>query len=123
MLFVKQLVWITFLAILTQPYLPWWSISLICFGVAALTSHSKIFSSFLAGFLSVALLWGGYALYIYYYTYPMLTVRISRLITSGNSFKLFLLVAGIGGIIGGLAALCGKYFRIIFRGSRRRSIF
>ena len=88
-------------------YLPWWSIAPACF-IVALIMRLKVGVSFLAGFISLFVLWFGMSWLISSANQDILAHRISLLILkSDNPQSLMLLTAMIGAIVGGLGALSG----------------
>lgn len=92
--------------LLLQLLLPWWSMAIGTAVVAYLTGN-KGFVSFVAGFLSIALLWGLFAFYIDLKTSSILTEKINQLLPV-NAFALTILV---GGLVGGFAALTGALLK------------
>lgn len=92
-------------------YLPWWSIALAAFLVAALVPQ-KPFRSFLAGFTALFLLWGGLSFFISRANEHILAHKISLLLIKSDSpYLLMLATAFIGALVAGLAALSGSYLR------------
>ena len=95
-------------------FLPWWSIAIVCF-VVAVCIPQKNWLSFMAGFISLFLLWYGLSFWMSFQNGHLLANRISILILKQeNSFLLVLITALIGGMVGGLAALSGSLIRKIF---------
>lgn len=97
-----------------QQLLPWWSIALI----AALLSFAfniRVGMSFLAGFLAVALLWGGYAGYLNTMNEGILAARMGALFGGINGIILVLITGLLGGILGGLGALTGSLGRQLLK--------
>jgi hypothetical protein len=92
-------------------YLPWWSIAIVAFVVAALIPQRPGIS-FLCGFVALFLLWGILSFWLSAENEHILAHRVSLLILKTQSaFLLILITALIGGIIGGLAALTASYLR------------
>lgn len=92
-------------------WLPWWSVSLAAFLVAALV-HQRPLRALLAGFLGIFLLWGGLALWIDLANNHLLSQKIAAILKLGSSsFPLVLITGIIGGLVGGVAALAGSFFR------------
>jgi len=96
------------LGALLQYFFPWWTMAIGAFAVAFLFDH-KAFPSFAVGFLSIALLWVGYALIIDISTQSILTEKLNRLLPINS----LVLTALLGGLVGGLGALTGSLFRKI----------
>lgn len=92
-------------------YLPWWSVALVAFVVAALIPQ-KPGKAFLSGFMALFLCWGCLAFYIDLKNDHILSQRVAELIVkSSSSWVMVLLTAFIGGLVAGLAALAGSYLR------------
>jgi hypothetical protein len=92
-------------------YLPWWSIAVVAFIVAALIPQ-KPFLGFLSGFIALFLLWGITAFVISSNNGDILAHKISMLILKmDNPLLLVVMTAFIGGLVGGFASLAGSYLR------------
>lgn len=99
------------LAFVAGLYLPWWSIALAAFIVAALIRQTP-FRSFLSGFLGLLILWGGLAQWIDIKNKGLLSQKIATIIPLGGSaFLLVLVTAFLGALVAGMAALSGSYLR------------
>lgn len=99
------------LAFVSGLYLPWWSIAVAAFIVAALV-HQKAGKAFLSGFLGVFLLWAGLALWIDMKNNGVLSQKIAELLKlGGNSLLLILVTAFIGGLVAGFGAMTGSFLR------------
>ena len=103
-------------------YLPWWSIGPACF-VVALIMRMRVGIAFLAGFVSLFILWFGMSWWISTNNQDILAHRISMLILKKDSPEsLMLLTALIGAIVGGLGALSGGLLgKIIYDNSKVKS--
>lgn len=100
-------------------YLPWWSIAPACF-IVALIMRLNVGVSFLAGFVSLFVLWFGMSWFISSANQDILAHRISLLIFKrDNPQSLMLLTAMIGAIVGGLGALSGGILSKIFLESKK----
>ncbi|MBN9351464.1 MAG: hypothetical protein J0H55_12355 [Chitinophagaceae bacterium] len=109
MRFLVSLILIALLSYVLCLFLPWWSIAIAAFVVAALIPQ-KGFLSFVSGFASLFLLWGVMALFISNGNHDILANRISTLIFKvDNPFLLILLTAFVGALVAGIAALAGSY--------------
>lgn len=96
-------------------YLPWWSLSLAAFLVAALIPVKPGWA-FLAGFISLFLLWGGLAWFQSLSNNHILAHRLSQMILKKDDPLMLALVAAlIGAVVGGFAALSGRLARSLFR--------
>jgi len=92
-------------------FLPWWSIAIACF-VVAICIPQKNWVSFIAGFISLFLLWYGLSFWMSFQNGHILANRISKFILlQENSFLLVFITAFIGGIVGGFSALSGTLIR------------
>lgn len=92
-------------------FLPWWSIALAAFIVAALIPQ-KQGSSFITGFAALFLLWAGLSFFISHNNNHLLAHKMSQLILKlDNPYLLILVTALIGALVAGFAALAGSYLR------------
>ena len=99
------------LAFVLGLFLPWWSIAIAAFGVAALIPQ-KALKAFLSGFLGVFILWGGLAWWIDINNQGILSKKIAELMQiPGKPFVLILPTGLIGGLVAGFAALSGSFLR------------
>ncbi len=111
MRFVLSTMLIASLSFLAGLYLPWWSIAIIAFGVAALLRQS-VFYGFLSGFLGIFLLWGLLSTWINLKNESLLSHKIAELFKlGGSSLLLIFITAFIGGLVGGFAAMSGSTLR------------
>lgn len=92
-------------------YLPWWSIAITAFAVAALIPQQPL-RAFLTGFLALFVLWIVLALFIDMNNDHLLSMKISELLFKSHSHALIMSVTGlVAGLVGGFAALAGAYLR------------
>lgn len=92
-------------------FLPWWSIAIAAFMVAALIPQ-RPFKSFLTAFTALFLLWGGLSFWISNTNNHVLAHKVSQLILKmDNPILLILVTAFIGALVAGFAALAGSYLR------------
>jgi hypothetical protein len=92
-------------------FLPWWSIAIAAFVVAALIPQ-KPFKSFLTAFIALFLLWGGLSFWMSNNNDDVLAHKVSQLILKMDSpVMLVLATALIGALVAGFAALAGSYLR------------
>lgn len=106
-----QILLIALISFLAQLVLPWWSLSIVAFGVCYWRSQSSG-RAFLYGFLGVALVWLLYALLIHLRTDGIFSGRMSQLIFQSNNPLLALIgTAVLGGLVGGLAGMSGFFVR------------
>ena len=115
MKFIVSILLIAILAFAVGLYLPWWSLAVVAFVVAALIQQGAL-KAFLSGFLGVFLLWGILAFIIDQKNQHVLSVKVAQLLPLGGSFFLLILVtAFIGGLVGGLGAMAGSFTRTVRR--------
>lgn len=111
MKFIISLVLTALLSFAACLYLPWWSIAIAAFIVAALIPQ-KPFKAFIAAFLALLLLWGGLSFWISNNNDHILAHKVSLLILKmDNPYLLILATALIGALVAGFAALSGSYLR------------
>lgn len=111
MKFFVSIVLIALLSMAACLYLPWWSIAIMAFAVAAIIPQ-KPFLSFLSGFIALFLLWGGLSFFISSNNDHLMAKKISILLLQSDSpFTLVLATAFIGALVAGLAALSGSFVR------------
>jgi hypothetical protein len=92
-------------------YLPFWSAGLVAFLVAVFI-YQKPGMAYLAGFVSILLLWALLAWWIDAQNDSILSTRMATLFPLGGSSALLILITGIvGAIVGGLSALSGSFLR------------
>lgn len=113
MKFIISILLIALLSFAAGLYLPWWSLALVAFVVAALI-HQRAGKSFLSGFLGLFLLWGILAFVIDQQNQHLLAGKVSSLFSFGDgSIVLILVTALIGGLVAGFAAMAGSYVRTV----------
>ena len=111
MKFFISLILTALLSFAASLFLPWWSIALAAFVVAALIPQ-KPGKAFLTGFIALFLLWGGLSFWISNNNDHILAHKISQLILKmDNPIVLVLATALIGALVAGFAALTGSYVR------------
>lgn len=102
MKFLAQVLVTVVICFLVQTFFPWWTLAVVCV-VVGYGFRQGGFSSFMAGFLGLALLWVGMAMVIDHQTNSILTEKINRLLP----VNAFLLTGLIGALVGGFASLTG----------------
>jgi hypothetical protein len=111
MKFIVSIFLIALLSVAACLYLPWWSIAVVGFIVAA-SIPQKPLNAFLAGFIALLLLWGSLSWYISSNNNHLLAHKVSMIILKTDSpFLLISATAIIGALVGGLGALSGSYLR------------
>ncbi len=95
---------------IAECFLPWWSVAVISF-IVSLLVNARPGSSFLMGFLGVALLWLLVSFWHDVANDHILSTRMAMLFHLPN-YSLFILVTVlIGGLVGGLSAWAGALLR------------
>lgn len=111
MKFFISIVLIAILSLAACLYLPWWSIAVAAFIVAAMVPLKPL-KAFFAGFIALFLLWGALAWYISSNNDDLLAHKMSLIILKTDSPEvLILLTALIGAIVAGIASLTGSFVR------------
>jgi hypothetical protein len=110
---ILQIIFTTLLSYIIQKFLPWWSVT-ICAGIIALFNSNTRFAAFWGGFVGVSLLWMGYATYIDIESHSILSQKVLSLFYVKSVSALIILTGCIGGIVGGMGALCGQLLRKVF---------
>ena len=109
--FLSLFLLIFVLASLAQLLLPWWVVLPLCLGLAA-WRRAAAGAAFLAGLLGVALSWWLPAAWLNTHGAGLLATRLATLLPlGGNSWLLVLLGGLLAGLVGGLAALSGSWWR------------
>ena len=113
MKFLISILLIALLSFALGLYLPWWTLAVVAFVVAALI-HQRAGKSFLSGFIALFLMWGILATIIDQKNQQVLSKKIASLLSLGDgAFVLVLLTALVGGLVAGLGAMSGSYLRTI----------
>jgi hypothetical protein len=110
MRFFLMVVLIVVFSAVAEYFLPWWTIAVVSFLVSLIVG-GKAGSSFLAGFLGIALLWLAAALYHDIPNEHILSARMAVLFKLPNYTLFVVVTVFIGGLVGGLAAWAGALFR------------
>ncbi|MFM8806335.1 MAG: hypothetical protein ACKOD1_03160 [Sphingomonadales bacterium] len=105
------LTFITGLGLGTLGLLPWWGFVVGSALVGATVGQSAT-KTFAAGFLGMFMAWGGLAWWIDWQNHSLLSQKIAFVLPLGGSAAALLFITGLlGGLLSGLAALCGHYAR------------
>jgi hypothetical protein len=111
MKFITSVFLIALLSFASCLYLPWWSIAVASFLVAAFISQSPI-KSFISGFAGVGLLWAGLSFYISIKNEHILAHKVSLLILKvDNPYLLIVATVLIGAFVGGFSALTASFIQ------------
>ena len=111
MKFLVSIILIALLSLAVCLYLPWWSIAIVAFIVAAAIPQ-KPGKAFLAGFIALFLLWGALAWFISGNNDHLLAHKAAMLILKKDSPGILIIVTAlIGALVAGVAALSGSFVR------------
>ena len=111
MKFIVSLILIALLSFAICLYLPWWSIAIVSFLVAAFIPLKPL-AAFLAGFTAVFILWLSLAFWISSANEHVLAHKVSMLVLKmDNVGVLIFITALIGALVAGMAALAGSFVR------------
>jgi len=91
---------------IVQYFLPWWTMAVAAL-IIGFIFHNSGKTSFAAGFFGAGLLWLGMAYYMDVTTQSILTEKVSKLFP----VNVFIMMAVIGSLVGGFAALTGTLMR------------
>jgi len=108
MKFVLQLLGIALLAYIFELFLPWYYIAVAAFIMGYLLKSQ---ANFLAGFLGIALVWLLKAWLIDTAGATDLTERVAHIFSLKQKELLFLIMAIVGGLVGGFGALSGALLK------------
>jgi hypothetical protein len=102
-------------AAILQQFLPWWIIAVVAFATGYLVQQ-KSSSAFIAGFISIFLLWVAYAWILSYANNDILAKKVAMLLPLKGHVSFLLIVTGIvGGLVSGFAALSGRLAANVMR--------
>jgi len=111
MKFITSLILTALLAFAACLFLPWWSIAIAAFIVAALIPQNPG-KAFITGFTALFLLWGALSFWISNNNEHLLVRKISMLVLKMDSPNVMIFITAlIGALVGGFAALSGSYLR------------
>jgi hypothetical protein len=111
MKFLVTILLIALVSFVSCLYFPWWSIALVSLLVIVVIPQKPL-SAFMAGFVSLLVLWSAMAFYISNKNDDILAHKISMIILKTDSPVSLILVTGlIGALVAGFAALAGSYMR------------
>ncbi|MGG9964565.1 hypothetical protein [Ferruginibacter sp. SUN106] len=111
MKFITSLILTALLSFAACLFLPWWSIAVAAFVVAALIPLQPG-KAFFTAFLALFLLWGGLSYWMSSNNDHILAQKVSLLILKIDSpYLLILATAIVGALVAGLGALSGSLLR------------
>ncbi len=106
---ISAIVLTALLSFIACLYLPWWTIAIVSFFVMALLRLRPLWS-FVAGFVSLFLLWTILALVIDLRNEHILSARMALVLPLGGSSAALILITGfIGGLVAGVAGLAAGF--------------
>jgi hypothetical protein len=108
MRFLLQFVFIIILGYILELFFPWYTIAVAAF-LLGYALKSK--ANFLAGFLAIGLLWTAKAWLTDNAGDSDLANRVAHIFTLPNKSLLYAVMALVGGLVGGFAALTGALLR------------
>lgn len=111
MKFIVTLILIALLSVAACFYLPWWSIAIVSFIIAAFIPIKPL-AAFLAGFTAIFVVWLGLAAWISSANEHVLAHKVSMLILKMDNVGVLMFVTAlIGALVAGMAALTGSFVR------------
>ena len=119
---LSEILLTAFLAAILQWWLPWWVVAIAAFVVAAIYNSRSIWQAFVSGFLGIGLLWFVYTFIIDISSLYILSSKVAT-IFGVPTILLCIITALIGGITGGLGALCGNLFRKMFNPRQQQTTY
>lgn len=104
---------IIFSAAIVGIFFPWWSVVFCCFIPFILVDVKSYWFAFTIGFLSISLFWASLATYLDIMNEHILSKKVIQLFLLHADWYWMLIVvtALIGGIVGGVVSLFGKFIR------------
>lgn len=109
--FSIQTVLIIVLGFAAQQFFPWWSIVIVAALIGAMFNFKNSLGSWLAGFVAVGLLWGGFAGFMNYGNLGLLSSNVGELMGGIDGSTLVYVTGLLGGVIGGFGAMTGTLGR------------
>ena len=97
---------------------PWWLPALAAIVAGYLMKDLSAFGSFAFGFLGLFLLWVIWSQYSSSMNDGLLATRIGALLNGVNAVALVVITGVLGGLLGGLGAISGKFTRDLLEGSK-----
>jgi hypothetical protein len=119
---IFALIFMLILGTIVSLFLPWWTIAIVCFGVAMYYLDNSSEAA-LAGFFSVFILWGFVALIKSYQNDFILLTRMAELLPLHNEPLIIISTAFLGGIIGMLSSMSGVFLQSINKKPRKEKYY
>lgn len=101
------------LGAIAQLTMPWWTLVPVAAVVAAVI-RLKPGASFALGYGAGALLWGTVTWWFSLINLNLLTSKFGQLLGGISAPQLLTITTMLGGLLGGMGALTGSYFRAMF---------
>lgn len=119
MRFVLSLLLTAVLSFVAGLFLPWWSVAIVAFLVAALIPQ-RLGPAFLSALLGVVIIWAVHFTWIDVKNGSRLSQEIAELFQLGGSSALLIIVSAlIGGLVAGFAAMAGSSLHPVKKKTRR----
>lgn len=117
-----RLIIIGILTYLFSFYTPWWVLFIITFSTCFFI-HGSFLNTFIAGFLGVGLVWLGFSWFLDFQSESYFTEKIVLLFPVKDSSYLILISGLIGALSGGLGAILGNSFKLLFVKKKTKSYY
>jgi hypothetical protein len=104
MKFLTKILFILVLAYILELFFPWYSVAIAAFIIGYII-RSRF--SFLAGFIAIAVLWTFKAMLIDFTSASDLASRVALIFPVQQKIFLYLIMALLGGLIGGFSCMTG----------------
>jgi hypothetical protein len=115
---ILQTILIIAVGFVAHQVLPFWVISLVAAVTGLLFNYKTSLSSFAAGFVGGALLWGGMAWWLNSANAGTLSGQLGEMFSISGAALLWI-TGGLGGMLGGLGAMAGSLARRVFGGGKK----
>ena len=110
---MKKLVFVLLImviALISQMFLPWWSIAIVCFLVCYFSSINK-FMAFSGSLIGIFVLWVGKAMIADGLFDTPVSEIVGGILGNVSPSATYFLTGLVGGIVGGLSGLLGSWAR------------
>lgn len=115
MKFFKPFIVVFLLSLISGFFLPWWTIAIAAFIVGFyLTTSTSI--AFFSAFLSLLLLWSGFALFLDVQNQSILSTKVAQLFSLPHPLLIVFISGFIAGIVAGFTSLTGFLMRKVVIG-------
>lgn len=120
MKFILQIILTAGLGYLAAQFLPFWGLAIVSVVVGFIFLYKNSLSSFLAGFIGAALLWGAYSFMIDGANQQLLSSQLGELFSISGSYLVYA-TGWLGGMIGGIGGMTGTLARKMLSSSSSSS--